>query len=140
MRHGGFDRRLSTSADGEILARLLLVGPTSVLEEPLILYCQHGNIMHQNVAVMEHDMLMAFDRIFEDQRLDPALRADECRFRAILHKVLAGSYYATDHKSEALRHWVRAIRLDPRSLSLLFRITISGLLRKSSHNLWEMDR
>ena len=116
---GGFDRRLSTSADWELLARLLLEGHVAVVEEPLMLYRQHGTNMHQNVAVMEHDMLIAFDTIFGDQRLDPTLKADEPRFRAILHKVLGASYYKTGRTGAAFRHGARVVLLYPRYIPYL---------------------
>jgi len=94
-----------------------------------MLYRQHGTNMHQNVAVMEHDMLIAFDTIFGDQRLDPTLKADERRFRAILHKVLAASYYETGQMSSAFRHGARAVLLYPRFIPYLVRSLMFAWLR-----------
>ena len=131
-RVGGFDLRLSTSADWEILARLFLEGPVAVVEEPLALYRKHGGNMHRNVAAMEHDMLLAFDAVFTDRRLDPTLKADERGYRAILHKILSGSYYQAGCPGAAIRHALRAVLLDPRSFSQLARGLVSGRRRSGS--------
>ncbi len=131
-RVGGFDPKLSTSADWEVLARFFLDGPVAVVEEPLALYRKHEGNMHQNVAAMEHDMLLAFDAVFTDRRLDPALKAGEHRYRAILHKVLAGSYYERGQTGAAIRHGLRAVLLDPRSSCQLARGLVSGRRRRGS--------
>lgn len=136
-RVGGFDPRLSTSADWENLARLFLEDAVTVVEKPLTLYRTHGENMHRNVAAMEHDMLLAFDVIFADRRLDPSLKADEHRFRAILHKVLAGSYYEMGQTGEAIRHGVRAVLLDPRSLTQLVR-SAPKWFRKALHQPYKI--
>lgn len=129
-RVGGYHPELSTSADWEILVQLFLEGTVAVAEEPLVLYRKHRQNMHQNVAVMEHDMLLAFDRVFADPRLDPTLHADESQIRAILHKVLAGSYYEAGQTSAAIRHAARAAFLAPLSLLQFLRRIPLGTVPK----------
>jgi glycosyltransferase involved in cell wall biosynthesis len=112
-RLGGFDRRLSTSADWDMVARLLLDGPVAVVEEPLVLYRQHGRGMHRDVGRMEQDMRLAFDKVLADARLDAGVRRERRRWWAGLHAILAGSYLEARQARPALRHGLQAMRLDP---------------------------
>ncbi len=88
---GGFDERLSTSADWDLLARLLARGPLAYVDEPLTLYRLHRDNMSVDVALMEHDMLLAYAALFaRSPQLAPLRR----RAYANLLRVIAGSYFA----------------------------------------------
>ncbi len=81
---GGYHPQLSTSADWDLLAQIALVGQIAVVDEPLVLYRKHESNMHRNVFVMERDMNLAFQRVFDDPRLDKRLKAEERHIRSIL--------------------------------------------------------
>lgn len=61
---GGFDERLSTSADTDLAWRIALGYPVDAVHEPLALYRQHEGQMHHGVDVMEHDMRLIFEKAF----------------------------------------------------------------------------
>jgi glycosyltransferase involved in cell wall biosynthesis len=99
---GGFDRRLSTSADWDLCFQIAVRHRVGFVAEPLVRYRLHGQNMHLGVATMERDMLLAYDKAFalRDPRVDAMRRA---AFGA-LHSVLAGSYFRTGDYGPALRH------------------------------------
>jgi glycosyltransferase involved in cell wall biosynthesis len=109
----GFDEALSTSADWDFLARLLLEFSVAVIPEALLVYRLHGANMHHDAAAMERDMVHCFSKIFADPRLDPGLKADERHCRAVLHKILAGSHYGVGNRRAAVMHLAAAASLHP---------------------------
>lgn len=110
---GGFDERLSTSADWDLHQRVARLARVGFVPEPLVRYRRHGGNMHRNVAAMEHDMLLAFGKVFS--RPD-APRALERAAYAGLHAMLTGSALEAGELSRALRHGLRALHLRPRLL------------------------
>ena len=106
---GGFDLRLSTSADWDLYYRIARRHPVAFVPEPLLRYRLHGANMHGNIQAMEQDMLLAFRKAFAAETR-PVLRR---RAYGSLHRVLAGSYFAAGHKRAFLRHSLLAICLTP---------------------------
>lgn len=108
---GPFDPRLSTSADWDLYYRLASAGRVLFLPEILLEYRIHANNMHRNVSVMEHDMLLAFDK---------ALTSIPIRQRRYvkgrLHSVLAGSYFRSGNRAQWLRHQALAAAHAPSTL------------------------
>jgi glycosyltransferase involved in cell wall biosynthesis len=108
---GGFDPCLSTSADWDFYfraARRRLVG---FIAEPLLQYRFHGANMHGNVALMEHDMLYAYDKAFREP--DERLRRMRRRSYGNLHLVLAGSYFTVRKPRKTVEHALRSLALTP---------------------------
>ena len=122
LRMGGFDPRLSVSADWDLLFRTLLAGAVAYVDEPLVRYRVHGANMSDDIAAMERDMTYAFAKAFADPRLPPALRARERYAYARLYRMLAGSYAGSRRPGAALRTLAVSLRNDPRiTLELLHR-------------------
>lgn len=89
---GGFDTRLSTSADWDLFYQISKRYSVGFINEILIKYRMHNSNMHANVNAMEHDMMLAFEKAFSVQ----TLKLTSLRRRAYgsLHQILAGSYFA----------------------------------------------
>jgi glycosyltransferase involved in cell wall biosynthesis len=113
---GGFDERLSTSADWDFLFRALSLGPVSYVDEPLLLYRSHPGGMSRNVALMDRDITAAYRKAFRDE---PELRWLRRRATARLHWMLGGSYWHSGARLPALGHTARAIGGDPRLIGRL---------------------
>src|SRR5438309_5207552 len=63
---GGFDTRLSTSADWDFCYRVAKRKRVGFIAEPLVKYRVHTSNMHSNLKAMEHDMLLGYARAFSD--------------------------------------------------------------------------
>ncbi|MGV3722828.1 MAG: glycosyltransferase family 2 protein [Actinomycetota bacterium] len=111
---GGFDPRLSTSADWDLYFRLASRCPVGYVPEPLLQYRLHGSNMHGNIGAMERDMLLAYSKAFAD----PSSPVQNLRRRAYgnLHSVLAGSYFSVGRKQDFVRHAARSLYLTPDNL------------------------
>lgn len=116
---GGFDPRLSTSADWDLYFRIAARHPVGFVPEVLVRYRIHGGNMHANLAAMEHDMLLAYEKAFAGSgpSLEPLRRPAYGR----LHAVLAGSFFAQGRPWGFLRHAVRALALSPGSAARFLR-------------------
>ena len=117
---GGFDTRLSTSADTDMVLRIgrryRLVG----VAEPLVLYRTHGSQMSSNPDAMEHDMERILDELFSDRALPGDLRRLERRARANLDLAVGGARWAAGERSRGARDLGAAFLSDPsRTLSIV---------------------
>jgi glycosyltransferase involved in cell wall biosynthesis len=112
---GGFDPRLSTSADWDVVYRVARSYRIGFVPEVLLRYRLHGGNMHTNIDRMRSDMLLAFDKAF-----DGASAADVAALRrrsyGQLHLLLSGSYLRNGHPYKALRHLAGAACLQPAAL------------------------
>jgi hypothetical protein len=113
LRMGGFDRALSVSADWDLLFRVLLRGPVTYVDEPLVRYRVHQANMSRDIGAMESDMTHVFAKVFTDPRLPKTLREQERRAYGALYRMLAGSYLARGHRRAAIRSLARSVRNDP---------------------------
>jgi glycosyltransferase involved in cell wall biosynthesis len=123
---GGFDERLSTSADADFVCRVALRYRLQCIAEPLALYRQHGTQMHLNVEAMERDMATVHAKFFGD----PASAAfQDLRGDAVasVYYTLALGYAHRRRIPAALRCLVTAIRWSPMRVLRLFAI---GLRRR----------
>lgn len=111
---GGFDMRLSTSADFDLFVQIASRYRVGFVDEILIRYRIHNSNMHANVKVMEHDMKLAFEKAFTNARPD----IEELKRRAYgrLHRTLAGSYLAAGDYAPFLRHATASVMNDPRNI------------------------
>lgn len=62
---GGFDTRLSTSADWDMWVRFATETGFGYLPEPLVKYRVHAAQMHNNIRLMDRDMHLAMDKHFK---------------------------------------------------------------------------
>lgn len=126
---GGFDTRLSTSADWDLFYRIAQRYEVGFVAEPLVMYRMHGSNMHSHIGVMERDMLLGFDKAFSDASTETQhLRR---RAYAKLHLILAGSYFQAGQTREFLYHFGK---------SLLFSTEGVGYLLKYPLRQWERSR
>jgi glycosyltransferase involved in cell wall biosynthesis len=129
---GGFDPALSTSADWDLLVRMLLAGPVAYVDEPLVLYRLHDANMSRSVRAMERDMRHAFDKAFADRRLPADLYRRRRRAYARLYRMLAGSYRDSGDTPAALRTLGMALLRDPTIPAELVR-HFAGRRREGGH-------
>lgn len=125
---GGFDERLSTSADWDLYYRIARRWEVGFVPEVLVRYRVHPEGMHHNVAAMEHDMLAAYARAFGERGSTPAAFRRRCY--ANLHAVLAGSFFARGAYGRSLRHGLRSVALRPRHALRAVGYPVRALRRK----------
>jgi glycosyltransferase involved in cell wall biosynthesis len=110
---GGFDVALSTSADWDMWRRLLTHFDIEFCPEPLVYYRLHGHGMHRNVRVFEHDMRLAFAKMFADPYCRDLQRIRR-RCEANLEFTLTGAYGHERELVAAMRCAFAGVRQDPR--------------------------
>lgn len=111
---GGFDLRLSTSADWDLSCRIARRYEIGFIREPLALYRIHNSNMHSNINLMRHDMLIGFEKAFaaEPERL----RAIKGECYGNLHYALAGSYFHSKKYANFVRHLLKSVFYNPQKL------------------------
>jgi glycosyltransferase involved in cell wall biosynthesis len=114
---GGFDTRLGTSADWEFCYRVAVRQRIGFVPEVLVRYRNHGNNMHANVKLMEHDILIGYKKAFSTE--DPDLRAIRRQSYSNAHMVLAGSYFRAGDYYHFIRHSAKSILYSPRAMTRL---------------------
>lgn len=112
----GFDERMSTSADWDLFYQIAGRYPVGFVPELLIKYRVHNSNMHANVAAMERDMNLAFERAF-----DGTIGRNEAikgRAYAVLNRTLAASYFKAGQYGPAVRTAVKSLASDPKVILL----------------------
>jgi glycosyltransferase involved in cell wall biosynthesis len=127
-RVGGFDERLSTSADWELWLRIAAEHPVGFVAEPLVRYTIHGGNMHRNLAAMEHDVLLGFEKAFAAHPATLGPRRQEAL--ANLYMTLAGSHFAAGEVVPACRDVARSVRHRPAKLAYLLELPLRRLHRR----------
>ncbi|MCW5970266.1 MAG: glycosyltransferase [Blastocatellales bacterium] len=110
---GGFDERLSTSADWDLYYRIAAGYRIGFIDRVLLQYRRHGANMHGNVRAMEHDMLLAYEKAFGDEEQPPAIGRWRCYGN--LHTVLAGGFFAAGEYRKFFTHAVKGVCMSPRN-------------------------
>jgi len=116
---GGFDLRLSTSADWDLFYQISSRYQVGFVPELLLKYRIHGSNMHGNVAVMEHDMTTAFEKIFRGEST-PLSRQSY----GGLYKTLAGSYFRAGDYSEFIRSAIKSVAYRPGNLGYFLKFPL----------------
>ncbi|MFN7948472.1 MAG: glycosyltransferase [Blastocatellia bacterium] len=111
---GGFDPRLSTSADWDFCYRVARQYRVGGVAEPLVKYRIHGSNMHSNIGVMEHDMLLAFEKAFS--HASPEVMALRRQAYGRLHLILAGSWFQQKQMRHFLRNIIRSLWFSPQEI------------------------
>ena len=109
---GGFDTRLSTSADWDLFYRIAGRYRVGFVPEILLKYRFHDTNMRANVGVMEHDMTIAFEKAFAN---GSTAKAGECYGN--LYKTLAGSYFRAGRYGSFMRTAAKSVGYDPSNLA-----------------------
>lgn len=110
---GGFDPRLSTSADSDMAVRIGFRFDYVCIAEPLVLYRTHPGQMSHSAGAMEHDMELVLHKAFSSPGLSPDLRRLRRRAYANLRLAIGGSYLADGDRGKAASQLVRALILHP---------------------------
>ena len=113
-RAGGFDERLSTSADCDFTCRIALRHPVACAAEALALYRCHQSQMSSDPAVLEHDMLLIFEKLFAEGELPPEVSALRRRAYANLYFMLAATALNRRERARFVRYFLRGATYDPR--------------------------
>lgn len=125
---GGFDERLSTSADLDLVVRITCRHSIAVVAEPLVLYRQHGGNMHRGIRRTEEDMLLVLEKAFQE---DLPLSVAQLRHRAYgnLYRMLAGCYWHAADPLQAIRCGMRSFLWHPAILAQLIAFPVRILRR-----------
>jgi glycosyltransferase involved in cell wall biosynthesis len=122
---GGFDSRLSTSADWDLFYRISSRYQVGFVPEVLLKYRIHGSNMHSNVRLMEHDMLLGFEKAFAN-----GATADRRLCYGNLYKTLAGSYFRAGHYGDFARHTFKSIWNRPSNLGYFIGFPLRKINKK----------
>lgn len=91
----GFDERLSTSADCDLVARLGARGEVARVASTVARYRQHPSQMRHDLDLFEHDMRLVFEKAFGTGTPPWATPQTRFRARASFHRTLALSHRHT---------------------------------------------
>lgn len=111
---GGFDERLSTSADWDLYCRIAARHCIGFVPEALLRYRLHGGNMHTNFQAMEHDMLLAFAKAYRGATTEQ--RRLRRRGYGNLHTVLAGAFFSVGAYHKFALHAVKGLLLTPHNI------------------------
>jgi glycosyltransferase involved in cell wall biosynthesis len=127
-RIGGFDTRLSTSADWDLCYRVAARHRIGFVRDILVSYRLHGSNMHRNVQVMAHDMLLGYEKAFAD----PDVQVQQIRKRSYgnLHAVLAGSFFSVGAYSGFIKHALKSLLFTPDNFMQFARFPIRRWRRR----------
>lgn len=123
---GGFDTRLSTSADWDFGYRISRRYRIGLVREVLLRYRLHGTNMHGNIKLMEHDMLLGYEKAFAG-----ATTADRRECYGNLHRTLAGSYFQAGQYKDFARHALKSLWIKPSNLSYFANFPLRRLRRRN---------
>jgi hypothetical protein len=119
---GGFDERLTTSADCDFVSRLVRTERVVPVNEPLALYRLHPGQMHIDPVETEHDVAVIYDKFFTPGYLPAPLNARRRRAVANLNLSLAGRYWTLGERRTALTYLCRVLTSRPDRLVGLLRL------------------
>lgn len=122
---GGFDTRLSTSADWDFFYRVSCLFKVGFVPEVLLKYRMHGSNMHSSIKTMESDMLLGFEKAFAN-----GTTADRNECYSNLHRTLAGSYFQVGQYGNFIRQTIKSIRLKPSNIGYFIRFPLRQLRRR----------
>lgn len=128
---GGFDERLSTSADMDFSCRVAGRYPVARVVEALALYRQHGGQMHLNLRALERDVLLIYEKMFRPSQLPAGILALRNRAYANLFMTLAIGSYQGGARGRAASYLLRALRAEPRRAIALTGGRVHSVLGKA---------
>ena len=125
---GEFDTRMSTSADWDIFCRIAKNYRFGVVPETLLHYRIHGANMHKNVDLMEHDVLLGYEKVFAGN--DVTLAKIKSAAYGHMHKMLAASYYNVGDHGRFIRHAIKSVAFAPGNLTYFAASPFRSLSRR----------
>lgn len=109
---GIFDPALSIAAGWDLWRRIATSYAIDFVEEPLVLYRQHGDNLHGRLPTYERDVRYATDRMFADRRTGD-LRRRRRAFGAGLDLMLAKAWFRAGNRRRAAFLALRAMLRRP---------------------------
>ena len=122
---GGFDLRMSTSADWDLFYRISSGYSVGFVPEVLLKYRVHALNMHGNIAAMEHDMRLGFEKAFAADRM-----ANRRTFYGNLHKTLSASYFRAGKYADFGRHVIQSIWNRPFNIGYFLQFPLRRMRNK----------
>jgi hypothetical protein len=122
---GGFDLRLSTSADWDLFYQVASRYKIGFVPEILLKYRLHSSNMHGNISRMEGEMLIGYEKAFAN-----GATANRRECYGNLHRTLGGSYFYAGQYADFARHAVRSIWNKPSNFWYFAAFPIRRLRKK----------
>lgn len=122
---GGFDPRQSTSADWDFGYRVATKYKIAFVPEYLVHYRIHNSNMHSNIARMEHDMLLGYEKAFAS-----GATANVRLSYGNLHRVLAGSYFRAGMYRDFARNAALSLWNRPSGVGYFLKYPLRKIERK----------
>ena len=122
---GGFDLRMSTSADWDFFYRISSGYSVGFVPEVLLKYRVHALNMHGNIVAMEHDMMLGFEKAFAADRM-----ANRRTFYGNLHKTLSASYFRAGKYADFGRHVIQSIWNRPFNIGYFLQFPLRRMRNK----------
>lgn len=129
---GHFDRDLGYCSDWDMWVRLAFHSTFAYVDEPLVLYRQHGSNMTRNPAPLERESRRILKKAFGNAQAPARLRSLAPSAEGRMWMVLSGCYFHAGQFRDAIRCAARSIARDPRQLARLFGYP-TRRLRGASH-------
>lgn len=128
---GGFDLRLSTSADWDFCYQVSHRFEVGFIPEVLLKYRMHSSNMHGNIPLMEREMLIGFEKAFDKShsKLSNVRRESYGN----LHRVLAGSYFRAGNNRQFARHAAKSIWQRPQNIGYFLQFPFRRIKRNSGN-------
>ena len=116
---GGFDLKLSHSADWDMWIRLSQHIDFAYVDEPLLQYRWHDNNMSHNAPLYESDTLLALTKAFDNPALPPQLKARRKEALGRQWMVIAGCYFEQRQYGNFLRCAWQSLKQNPARICYL---------------------
>jgi glycosyltransferase involved in cell wall biosynthesis len=110
---GGFDERLSTSADADLACRIAMRFEMLAIDEALADYRQHAAQMHLNLAALENDMNLVFQKVFDSEPIPDRIRGLRPEANASLECTLAIANLSQSRFRKGVTHLWKAFSSHP---------------------------
>jgi glycosyltransferase involved in cell wall biosynthesis len=125
---GGFDLRLSTSADWDLFYQISSRYSVGFTNEVLLKYRIHGSNMHGNIPRMECEMLIGFEKAFSSEKHQDIKKTAYGN----LYQVLAGSYFRVGNYAGFARSAMKSLWLTPNNFTYFAKFPMRFLQRRTN--------
>ena len=110
---GGFDPRLSTSADWDMWVRFAKETSFGYIPEPLVKYRVHAAQMHNNIRLMDRDMHLAMNKHFKEGLFSSVKHYYYCL--AKMRLVLSACYLGDERNlSKSVKLFLLSVKNNPK--------------------------
>lgn len=118
----GFDERLSTSADGDLVLRIAVRNEILALDQPLAMYRHHTGQMHHDLDALSRDSEITIDKFFSDPLIPRSYIGLRRRAIASLEATLAIGSLSQGEIGRSIGHLTRSFAHHPLPLVTKFAV------------------